>query len=98
MKKHKGTITKSGNVLAKDIDVWVEIVREKNGMCSWHGALSAPLQSGVSILRQNNENFRLRLDDGREGEFFIASQSMGTHQPNAIQFQGTGPLERTTSN
>jgi hypothetical protein len=94
---HKCIVTRAGQILAHDIDVWVEVIREPSGMRSWHGQLAPPRDSGITVATVG-ENYRVHLDDGGEGEFLVTRHSFGTHDANHVEFQGTEPLEKPNQN
>jgi hypothetical protein len=79
-----GTITFKDQVIFKKVSLWIR--QEQNPTSStgsWYGLIrhGSPAHINMRTI------YRLKLEDGREGDIQIKGSSA-----TAIQFEGTGPL------
>ena len=77
-----------GSLLAKDATVVIEET-ERGGVTEWYGTITGKhLESLVA-----GQTYRLTLDDGHSGEFFVRKNTSAGETDRAVAIHGAGPLQ-----
>ena len=88
MEHARGKITSGDDVLAEDVNVWIEKI-PRGKLYEWYGGLTLPEGHSVFV----GGLYRLELDDGRSGEISIDRQQATSSGHKETIFKGSGPLE-----
>ncbi|HXV86489.1 MAG TPA: hypothetical protein VD793_07305 [Gemmatimonadales bacterium] len=87
---HCEVLDQDGNVLSRQGRIHLEEDR-RAGEEDWHGTLSATdLQQLLA-----GQFYRVVLDDGRAGEFFVRRNTTAGQELRAVACHGRGPLVRS---
>jgi len=76
-----------GSVLATNVRLYLE-EPTRDDVGEWHGTLSATSLAPLSAGRC----YRVVLDDGRSGEFFVRRNTSAGGEDRAVACHGNGPL------
>lgn len=77
-----------GSQVAKDVDVTLEEI-ERDGVVEWIGTITVTHLANLVA----GQRYRLELDDGRTGEFFVRRNTFAGGMNRAVAIYGTGPLQ-----
>lgn len=84
----RGQVQKNDQVVIEDVEIYLDI-QATGPLKSWNAHFD--LEESVPDLMSGQ--FRLVLQDGREGDFFVANLSIGSEGITGVDCQGSGPLD-----
>lgn len=76
-----------GSVVAERVNITLEETEERGGP-TWYGTISVTHVTNLPA----GQRFRIRLDDGRTGEFVVRRNTYAGGADRAVAIRGTGPL------
>jgi len=76
-----------GSLLAANVRLYLEET-SREGVSEWHGTLAA-IQLATLLA---GRCYRVVLDDGRTGEFFVRRNTSAGGEDRAVACVGNGPL------
>lgn len=94
MEQFRGNILDGDRVLAANVEGVMERTWPRGGrLYEWHGQLELPSGAAPPEFISVGGPYRLKLEDGREGDILVSRIGMSSHGSTSVEFQGTGPLE-----
>ena len=86
MAELKGNIYKNGEIILRDINIFIYEHQSESGLKSWNGSFESEISPGL-----NDNGYEIELSDGRKGNILIGDC---THdEVHTVQFSGNGPLK-----
>ena len=82
-----GTILEGERVVAFEVEGDYRVSTRRGGTQFWEGSVSVPRETVV----HDGARYRLRLDDGREGEIIVGAGPYTGLHANTFVFKGDGP-------
>ncbi len=88
MEHTRGNITRGGDLLIENVDVWVEKV-QRGESYDWHGDFTLPRGQAIAV----GGPYRLELVDGRALEIMVEDERISSGHETEVFFWGNGPLK-----
>ena len=89
MELFRAQVLQGDEVILNGVDVWLNVTQGPS-LYRWDGHFVLD----KSTRNWMSGNYRIVLEDGRSGEFFVKNLRPGTNSKTTVDFQGTGPLEK----
>ena len=89
MQHFSGNIQDGNQVLVENAEGILFVNAPPGRMKSWHGTFDLPTGKHIEV----GGRYRLELSDGRSGEILIKRVHLNSTGMNAVEFQGSGPLQ-----
>lgn len=89
MQHFSGKILHDDQIIIENIEGILSVDEQLGRMKSWQGTFDLPTGKNIEV----GALYCLELDDGRSGKIRIERVQSNNTGTNAVEFQGSGPIE-----